>query len=46
MSKYIMNPLRSFDLPLKINDTLCVHDIDAHSSMRTKQVQFVEYAPS
>ena len=41
-----MNILRPLNLPLKINDTLSVHDLGASSSMRTKQVQFFEYAPN
>jgi hypothetical protein len=41
-----MITLRLLNLPLKINDTLSVHDIDANSCIRTKEVQFVEYAPN
>jgi hypothetical protein len=40
-----MNILMSFNLPFKINDTAYMHKFDAHSSMRTKQVRFFEYAP-
>jgi len=41
-----MNILMAFNLPFKINDTDCMHKSDAHSSMRTKQVQLIEYAPT
>jgi hypothetical protein len=38
--------LMTLNLPFKINVTVCAHKFDAHSSMRTNQVQFFEYAPT
>jgi len=41
-----MNILMALNLPFKINDTDCMHKSDAHPSVRTKQVQFIEHAPT